>query len=121
MEGHSEKTKYLSLCFLQEVLFCLINIFLAFSKFFKRIFLYLIHSNEYHESTFVYHFFKTVDIPSSCTTDIDQDLFPESYDVHDHTCEKNETKFDLVSYVLNHEPSKIKERYKPLRFPYPIH
>jgi hypothetical protein len=60
---------------------------------------------------------KNVGIPTSCIDDNHQAPSSELYDVHDHSCELNETKGDLVPSVLNHVPSKIQERYNPLKFP----
>jgi hypothetical protein len=64
---------------------------------------------------------KTVDIPPSCITDIHQAPSSEPYDVPDHSCELNETKADLVCSILNPSPSKIQERYSPLKLPSIIH
>jgi hypothetical protein len=65
---------------------------------------------------------QTVGIPpSSCITDIHQAPSSEPYDVHDHSCELNETKAELVPSVLNPTPSKIQERYSPLKFPSILH
>jgi hypothetical protein len=95
---------------------------LSFSEFFKRIFLHLFHSNEAQRSSLIYPPWKTIGIPpSSCITDIHQAPSSEPYDVHDHSCELNETKSELVPYVLNPTPSKIQERYSPLKFPSILH
>ena len=118
MEGQYGKIRYSSLSLVQEVFFCLINIFLSFPKFFKRIFL---HLNEAQRYTLVYPSLQTVGIPPSCITDIHQAPSYETYDVHDHSCELNETKVELVPSVLNPIPSKIQERYNPLKFPSILH
>jgi hypothetical protein len=119
MEEKYGKIMYSSLSLVQEVLFCLINIFLSFPDFFKRIFL---HLNEAQKYTLVYLSFQTVGIPLySCITDIHQDPSSKPYDVHDHSFELNETKVDLVPFVLNPTPSKIQERYIPLKFPSILH
>jgi hypothetical protein len=121
IEGQYGKIRYLSLTLVQEVLFYFINIFFSFPEFFKRIFLHLLHSNEAHRYTLVYPPWKTVGIPPSCITDIHQTPSSEPYDVHDHCCELNETKVELVPFVLNPTPSKIQERYSPLKFPSILH
>jgi hypothetical protein len=122
MEEQYEKIRYSSLSLVQEVLFCFINIFLSFPDFFKRMFLHLLHSNEAQISTLVYPPWKTVGIPPpSCITDIHQAPSSEPYDVHDHSCELNETKAKFVPFVLNPTPSKIQERYIPLKFPSILH
>jgi hypothetical protein len=122
MEGKYGKIRYLSLSLVQEVIFYFINIFLSFPEFFKIIFLHLLHSNEAHRSTLVYPSFQIVSIPpSSCITDIHQDPSSEPYDVHDHSCDLNETKVELVPSVLNPAPSMIQERYNPLNFPSILH
>ena len=121
MEEKYGEIRYSSLSLVQEVLFYLFNIFLSFPEFFKRIFLHLLHSNEAHRSTLVYPPWKTIGIPPSCITDIHQDPSSEPYDVHDHSCELNETKDDLVPYVLNPTPSKIQERYSHYKFPPILH
>jgi hypothetical protein len=121
MERQYGKIRYSSLSLVQEVLFCFINIFLSFLEFFKRIFLHLLHSNKAHRSTLVYTPWKIVGIPPSCITDIHQAPSSEPYDVHDHSCEINETKSELVPSVLNPTPSKIQERYNPLKFPSILH
>jgi hypothetical protein len=121
MEEQYGKIRYSSLSLVQEVLFCFINIFLSFPEFFKRIFLHLLHSNEAQRSTLVYPSLKTVGIPPSCITDIHQAPSSEPYDVHDHSCELNETKVELVPSVLNPAPSKIQERYSPLKLPSILH
>jgi hypothetical protein len=122
MEEKYGKIRYSSLSLVQEVLFCFINIFLSFPEFFKRIFLHLPHSNEAHRSTLVYPPWKTIGIPhSSCITNFHQAPSYEPYDVYDHSCELNETKFELVPSVLNPTPSKIQERYNPLKFPSILH
>jgi hypothetical protein len=121
MEEKYGKIRYSSLSLVQEVLFCFINIFLSFPEFFKRIFLHLLHSNESQRSTLVYPSLQTVGIPPSCITDIHQAPSSEPYDVHDHSCELNETKVELVPSVLNPAPSKIQERYNPLKLPSILH
>jgi hypothetical protein len=121
MEEQYGKIRYSSLSLVQEVLFCFINIFLSFPEFFKRIFLHLLCSNESQRSTLVYPSLQTVGIPPSCITDIHQAPSSEPYDVHDHSCELNETKAELVPSVLNPAPSKIQERYSPLKLPSILH
>jgi hypothetical protein len=63
---------------------------------------------------------QTVGIPP-CISDIHQAPSSKPYGVHDHSCELNETKAELVPFVLNHVPSKIQERYNPLKFPSILH
>jgi hypothetical protein len=121
MKGNSGKTKYIRLIFLQEEIFCFINIFLSFPDFFKRIILYLLHSNEDHKTTFVYPSLKTVDTLSSCIVDPEQDPCPKSYDDHIQYFEPHETKADTPSIVLNPMPYKILERYRPLKFSSILH
>jgi hypothetical protein len=116
MEEKYGKIRYSSLSLVQEVLFYVINIFLSFPKFFKIIFLHLLHSNEPQRSTLVYPSLKTVGTPPSCIADIHQAPSSEPYDVHDHYFELNETKDELVPSILNHVPSNIQERYNPLKF-----
>jgi hypothetical protein len=119
MEEQYGKIRYSRLSLVQEVLFYFINIFLCFPEFFKRIFL---HLNEAQRSTLVYPSLQSIGIPpSSCITDIHQAPSSEPYDVHDHSCELNETKVELVPFVLNATPSKIQERYIPLKFPSILH
>ena len=74
------------------------------------------HSNEAQRSTLVYPSLQTVGIPPSCIADIHQAPSSEPYDVHDHSCEINETQSDLVPSILNPTPSKIQEIYNPLKF-----
>jgi len=81
----------------------------------------LLFSKRDYESILVYPSLKTVDILSSCTTKVDHTLFPKSYDVHEHSCEKNEAKASIVPTVLNPAPSKIQERYKPLKLSSILH
>jgi hypothetical protein len=121
MEEKYGKIRYSSLILVQEVLFYFINIFLSFPKFFKRIFLHLPCLNESQRSTLVYPSFQTVGIPPSCINDIHQDPSSEPYDVHDHSCEINETKVELVPFVLNPAPSIIQEICSPLKFPSILH
>jgi hypothetical protein len=121
MEEKYGKIRYSSLSLVQEVLSCFINIFLSFPKFFKRIFLHLLHSNESQRYTLVYPSLQTIGIPPSCITNIHQAPSSESYDVHDNSCEINETKAEIVPSVLNHVPSKIQERYIPLKLPFILH
>jgi len=121
MEGHSGKTRYSSLCFLQNVMFCWINMFFSFPEYFKRILLFLLHWNEYHGSTFVYPSLQTVDIPSFCIIVFQQYLTSEPYDVHNHSCEPNETKANIIPFVFDISSSKIQERYKPPKFPSILH
>jgi hypothetical protein len=117
MEEKYGKIRYLSLSLVQEVLFYFINIFLSFPEFVKRIFLQLLHSNEAHRSALVYPSLQTVGIPpSSCIIDIHQTPSSKPYDVHDHSCEINETKAKHVPSVLNPTPSKIQDKYNPLNF-----
>lgn len=40
----------------------------------------------------------------------------ESYNVHNQSCETNETKADIIPLVLNLIPSKSLDRYRPLKF-----
>jgi hypothetical protein len=95
---------------------------LSFPQFFKRLFLHLLHSNEAQRSTLVYPPWKNVGIPpSSCITDIHQAPSSEPYDVHDFSCELNETKVELVPSVLNPVPSKIQEIHGPLKLPSILH
>jgi hypothetical protein len=63
----------------------------------------------------------TICIPPSCIADIHQAPSSEPYDVDDHSCELNETKVDFVPSVLNPTPSKIQERYSPLKLPSILH
>ena len=121
MKGHYGKTKYLSLCFFQGIMYCFINIFLSFPKHFKRIFIYLFHSNEDLRSTLVYPSLQTVDIPSSCINYIHQDPSFELYNVKGQCYEPNETKTNLIPHVLNHVPSKILDRYRSLKLPSILH
>jgi hypothetical protein len=121
MEEQYGKIRYSSLSLVQKVPFSFINIFLSFPEFFKRICLHLLHSNEAQRSTLVYHPWKIVGIPPSCITDIHQAPSSEPYDVHDHSCELNEAGDELVPFVINPTPSKIQERYSPLKFPPTLH
>jgi hypothetical protein len=122
MEDQYGKIRYSSLSLVQEVLFCFINIFLSFLEFLKRIFLHLLRSNESQISMLVYPSLQTIGIPpSSCTTDIHQAPSFDPYDVHDHSCELNETKVELVPSILNPTPYKIQERYNPLKLPSILH
>jgi hypothetical protein len=121
MEEQYGKIRYLRFSLVQEVLFFFINTFLSFPKFFKRIFLHLLCSNESQRSTLVYPSFQTVGIPPSCIADIHQVPSSEPCDVHDHSYELNETKVDLVPFVLNIVPSNIQERYNPLKLPSILH
>jgi len=121
MKVNSGNTRYTRLSFLQEGILCFINIFFSFLDFFKRIFLYLLHSNEDHKTTFVYPSLKSVDTIYSCIVDPEQDPCTESYDDHIQSFEPHETKADIPSPILNHMPSKIPERYKCLKLPSILH
>ena len=121
MKGNNGRTKYIRLSFLQEVVSCFINIFFSFLKFLKIIFLYLLHSNEYHKATFIYPSLKIVDTLSSCIVDPEQDPSPESYDNHTQSFEPHETKPGSPSHVLNPIPSQIPEKYRPLKLSYILH
>ena len=90
---------------------------MSFPEFFKRIFLHLLCSNESHRSTLVYPSLKTIGIPPSSIVNIHQAPSLEPYDIHDHSCDINETKDELVPSILNPTPSKIQERYSPLKIP----
>jgi hypothetical protein len=121
MKGHYRKTRHPSLCFLQGIIYSFINIFLCFLEYFKRIYIHLLPSNEDLRSTLAYPSLQTIDSPSSCITDIHHDPSFELYDVQGQFCKPNKVKIDLVSYVLTPSPSKIQERYKPLRLPSILH
>jgi hypothetical protein len=121
MKGNNGRTRYIRLSFLQEVVSCFINIFLPFPKFLKIIFLYLLHSNEYHKATFIYPSLETIDTLPSCITDPGQDSSLESYNDHIQFFEPHETKANSPSPVLNPMPSKISDRYKTLKFPSILH
>ena len=121
MKGHYGKTSYSSLCFLQGIICCFINIFLSFPKYLKKIFLYLLHSNEDLRSTIVYPSLQTIDIPSSCINYIHQDPSSELYNAKGQSYELNETKTDLIPLEPNPVPSKILDRYRSLKFPSILH
>lgn len=59
----------------------------------------------------VCHSLKIVDMYSSCTIDLDQDLSSEQYDVHGESCEPYEIKVDITLPVSSLVPSKIQEIY----------
>ena len=119
MEGRGGKTRYSSLYFLHDIILCFIN--LAFPEYFKRIFLYLLHSNEDQRSTLVYPSLQTENIPSSHKADFVQDPLSDPYDVQGLFSEPNETKAGLISPPLNIVPSKTLDRYKPLKLPSILH
>ena len=121
MEGQYGKIRYLSLSVFQNVIIFLINIFLSFPEYFKRIYLHLLHSNEDHRSTLIYPSLQTVDIPSSSINDIHHNPLSKPHDINDQSCKPHETKVNLVSFLPFPSPSKIQERYKPLRLPSILH
>jgi hypothetical protein len=121
MEGKYGKIRYSSLILVQEELFCFINIFFSFPDFFEIIFFHIMHSNEAQISTLVYPPWKTIGIPPSCITYIHQSPSSEPYDVQDNSCELNETTDEIIPSILNPTPSKIQERYTPLKFPSILH
>jgi hypothetical protein len=62
-----------------------------------------------------------LNISSSHITDLDQDPSFESYENHNKFDEPQDTNDDLTSHVHNPTPSKIHQRYKPLKFPFILH
>jgi hypothetical protein len=128
MEGMYDTIRYSSWSFPQKILFCFVNITLLFPEFFKSFFLHflsLLPSNEDHDSTFVYSSLQSVHIPSPShhiVVDHDQDTSSELHDNLEQSCRFSVSKTDILpSPSLNPVPSKLQERYKPLRFPYILH
>jgi len=128
MEGMYDTIKYSSWSFPQKILFCFVNITLLFLEFFNFFFLHLLSllpSNEDHDSTFVYSSLQSVHIPSPShhiAVDHDQDTSSELHDNLEQSCRFFVSKTDILpSPSLNPVPSKLQERYKPLRLPYILH
>jgi hypothetical protein len=72
--------------------------------------------------TFVYPSSKVVNTSHvPCITDPDQEISFELYDVHDQCDKPQDTQENIISLVLKPQPSKIKERYKPLQLPHILH
>lgn len=119
--GHYGKTKYQSLSFLQDAILFFVN-YLSFMEHNKKVFHFFLHLYNDHRFALVYPYLKVVDIPSSCIFFyLDQDLSFEPYDVHDQFCEPHVIKVDITPLEHNIMPSKIQERYKPLRLPNTFH
>jgi hypothetical protein len=80
-----------------------------------------LHSNEDLKFTLVYPSLKVVDEPLSCITNTKQDPSSESYDVHNQSNNPQDTQADIIPSISNLIPSKIQERYRPLRLTNTLH
>ena len=101
---------------------------MLFPEFFKFFFLQLLSLfplNEGNDSTFIYSYLQSVHIPSPShhiVVDHDQDTSSELHDNLEQSCRFSVSKTDILpSPSLNLVPSKLQERYKPLRLPYILH
>ena len=118
---HSERLRYSSLSFFQDVLSCLVSLFLSFPKFIKTTFYGSIRSEQRYEYILVYPSLRTKSIASSCTFYFDQDVSPEAHEVKGHPCEPHETSVNSVSIAPNLVSPSIPSRYKPLQLPPILH
>jgi hypothetical protein len=85
-------------------------------------FFFILHSNDDHENPpLVYPFLEVVHISPHCITDFDQNIPSEPCDDHSQVDEPHEIKADISPHVLDPTPSKIQQRYKPLKLPHILH
>ena len=114
---HGERLRYLSLCFFQDALSCLISLFLSFPRFIKTTFYGSAHSEQSYEYIPVYPSLRTESVASSCTSGFDLDFSPEAHEIQGHPCEIHETSDDSLSIVPNLVSLVSPSQYKPLRIP----
>jgi hypothetical protein len=114
MEG--QRSKYQSVNFFQDILLIFINYFVSFPELIKLIFHFFLHLHDDHKSAFVYSCFKYA-YPYSCIVDLEQDPI----DDHIQSDEPQEIKDDISLFVYSLIPSKILDRYRPLKFPSVLH
>jgi hypothetical protein len=110
------------LSFFQDIIFFVITYLLSFPEHAKQIFLYLLHSNDDHENlALIYPPVKVVHISPHCITNFDQNITNEPCVDHSQVDEPHEIKVDISPLVLDPTPSKIQQRYKPLKLPHIPH
>ena len=94
-----EKTRYLRLSFLQNVLDFLVNIFFSFPKFVRIIYHGLVHPKKSCEFNPVYPSLKMESISSSYTSDFNQDPFPRTSDIKRHPDEPHDAIAEDTSFI----------------------
>jgi hypothetical protein len=116
------ENKYLKLSFFQNIIFFVINYLLSFPEHAKKNIIYLLHSNDDHESlAILYPPPKFVHIYPQCIIDFDQNFPSEPCDDHNQVDEPHETKADISPLVLDPTPSKVQHRYKLLKLAHILH
>jgi hypothetical protein len=109
-----EENRYLKWDFFQGILLFVINCLWSFHENARRVFLYLLHSNDHHENiAIVYPPLKIVHACPHCITDF---LFGPCDD-HNQVDEPHEAKADISPPVLALTSSKTQHRYTPLKLP----
>ena len=116
------ENKYLKLSFFQDIIFFVIHYLLSFPEHANKVFPYLIHSNNDHEKLeVIYPPLKFIHTPPQFITNFDQNLPSEPYDNHNQVDKPHETKADISPPVLDPTPSKIQQRYRPLKLLHILH
>ena len=115
------KFRYSSWNCIQEILFFVINYFFSFPENVKKALQSILHLRKDPQPAFYSFSLKIVNTKDLHASELDQDLFLESYDDSLQRDEPKENKPNPVTLVYTPTPFIIPDRYKPLVSPSVLH
>ena len=115
------KFRYSSWNCIQEILFFVINYFFSFPENIKKALQSILYFRKDPQPAFDSFPLKIVNTKDLHAFELDQDLFPESYDDSIQHDEPKENKPNPVALVYTPTPFIIPHRYKPLVLPSVLH
>jgi hypothetical protein len=119
MKGHHGRKKVPKVEFFPRHNFFLLLI--TFCPFMNMLNKFFFTCYDHDNFSLVYPPLKFVHISPHCITDFDQNIPSDPCDYHGQVDEPYEIKVDISHPLLDPTPSKIQQRYKPLKLPHILH